>query len=110
LMALAAKLDAEFGQGGPGGKGPGKKGDKGPGGFKGKDSGGPGGPGGPAGFGGPPRPGQIMPPFLQNQLNLTSDQKMQLNELQKQVDGKLDSILTDQQKQQLREMRMKKDD
>jgi hypothetical protein len=37
LMALAAKIDAAFGQGGPGGKGPGKKG---PGGKKG-DKGGP---------------------------------------------------------------------
>jgi hypothetical protein len=120
LMAVAAKMDAEFGPGGPGGKGPGGKGDKGfggkgekgfggkggPGGFKGKGPGGPGGfGGGPGGFGGPPQSGQILPAFLQDQLNLTGDQKKQLNELQKHVDGQLDKILTDQQKQQLKEMR-----
>jgi hypothetical protein len=65
----------------------------------------PGGPGGPGGFGGPPRPGQILPPFLQEELGLSADQKKQIAELQKEVDGKLDKILTDAQKQQLKEMR-----
>jgi hypothetical protein len=116
LMALAAKLDAEYGpsgkgdfKGGPGGKGPkgekgfGSKGDKGPGGPKGK--GGFGGPGGPGGFGGPPQPGQILPPYLLDQLNLTDDQRKQLDDLQKHVSSQLDKILTDQQKQQLKDMR-----
>jgi hypothetical protein len=118
LMALAAKIDAEYGQGGFGGKGPkgekgpggkGPKGEKGPGGKGPGGKGGPGGPGkgqgGPGGFGGPPQAGLIMPPFLQDQLNLTGDQKKQLGELQKQVDSQLDKILTDQQKQQLKEIR-----
>jgi EF hand len=65
----------------------------------------PGGPGGPGGFGGPPRPGQILPPFLQEELGLSADQKKQIAELQKEVDAKLDKILTDAQKQQLKEMR-----
>jgi hypothetical protein len=66
--------------------------------------GGPGGPG-PGGFGGPPRPGQILPPFLQDRLNLTAEQKKQLDELQKEVDGKLGKILTAGQKKQLQDMR-----
>ncbi|HXY33106.1 MAG TPA: EF-hand domain-containing protein [Planctomycetaceae bacterium] len=68
----------------------------GPGGF---------GPGGPGGFGGPPRPGQILPPFLQEELSLTADQKKQVALLQKEVDEKLDKLLTEQQRQQLKEMR-----
>jgi hypothetical protein len=99
LMALAAKLEAAIGdeRGGPGGFGPG-----GPGGR-----GGPGGPGGPGGFGpgGPPQPGQVLPPFLQEQLKLTAEQKKQLADLQKEVDDKLGKILTDDQKKQLKEMR-----
>ncbi len=78
-----------FGPGGPGG----------PGGF------GPSGPGGPGGFGGPPQPGQIMPPFLADRLKLTDEQKKKLDELQKDVDSKLEKILTDEQKKQLKEMR-----
>src|SRR5437899_1311594 len=94
LMALAAQLEAEFGRGdergrfgGPGGGGPG--GFDGPGGFgrRGRGSDAPGGPGGP-GMGGPPQPGQIMPSFLQERLNLTAVQKQQLEGLQKEGDGK----------------------
>ena len=109
LMALAAKLDAEVG---PRGRGPDDRGpgDRGPGGPPGgpddRGPGGPGdrGPGGPGGFG-PPRPGQILPGFLQNALKLTDDQKKQLDDLQKEVDAKLDKILTDDQKKQMKEMR-----
>jgi hypothetical protein len=97
LMALAAKLEAEYGQGG------GRGGPGGPGGPGGR---GPGGPGGRGGFGpgGPPQPGQILPPFLQERLNLTADQKKQVEELQKEVDARLGKILTDEQKKQLKEM------
>jgi outer membrane protein assembly factor BamB len=73
------------GFGGPGG---------GPGGFGGR--------GGPGGFGGPPQPGQLVPGFLQERLNLTADQKKQLDELQKDVDGKLGKLLTEEQNKQLR--------
>jgi hypothetical protein len=112
LMALAAREDegpaggpgaGPRGPGGPGGFGPGGPGGLGgpggPGGF------GPGGRGGPRGFGGaPPRPGQVLPPFLQERLNLSADQKKQLEQLQKEVDDQLGKILTEEQKQQLKEM------
>ncbi len=66
-------------------------------------------PGGRGGFGpptgGPPQPGQVMPPFLQDMLKLTADQKKQLAELQKEVDSKLGKILTAEQKKRLQEMR-----
>jgi Spy/CpxP family protein refolding chaperone len=67
----------------------------------------PGGPGGPGGRGpgGFAQPGQILAPFVQDQLKLTADQKKKLEELQKEVDGKLDKILTDDQKKQLKDMR-----
>jgi hypothetical protein len=148
LMALAAKLEAEYGQaggrggfGGPGGPGPGDFGPRGrgrggrggpggpgadrgqpdrggqgqPGGFGGPGGPGAGGPGGfgarggrgPGGFGGPPRPGQIMPAFLQERLNLTEEQKKKLDELQKEVDSKLARLLTDEQRKQLEEMRQR---
>src|SRR5713101_1529455 len=92
LIALAAKLDSESvqddGPGGPGRRGP--RGFGGPGGGPGGGRGGPDGPGGPGpgGFGGPPQPGQILPSFLQDRLNLSADQKKQIDDLQKDVDGK----------------------
>jgi hypothetical protein len=46
-----------------------------------------------------------LPPFLQEQLNLTADQKKQVALLQKEVDEKLAKLLTDEQKQQLKQMR-----
>jgi hypothetical protein len=85
LVAFATKLAAEEGAGGGRRRG-----------F---------GPGGPGGFGGPPRPGQILPPFLQEELKLTADQKKQIALLQKEVDEKLDKVLTAEQRQQLKEMR-----
>ncbi len=92
LTALAAKDAANFG--GPGGFGP----PGGPGGF-----GPPGGPGGP--MMGPPRPGEILPAFMQRALDLTAEQKAQLEELQKDVDARLAKILTDAQKKKLEQMR-----
>jgi hypothetical protein len=125
LQALAVKLAAEEpagGRGGPGG-GPGAPGG-GPGGMRGRGPGGPGGPGGGQGGpgggpggpgggrgrgpggpdGGPPQPGQIMPGFLQDELHLSDKQKKQLDALQKDVDAKLEKILTEEQKKQLKEM------
>ncbi len=78
------------GFGGPGG---------GPGGF--------GGPGGGPGFGGPggpPRPGQILPPMLRQRLSLTPAQEKEIDALQKDVDAKLAKILDDEQRQQLKQM------
>jgi hypothetical protein len=67
------------------------------------------GKGGPGGFGGGfgarmGAPGQIMPAFLQDMLKMTDEQKKQLADLQKEVDGKMDKILTDDQKKQLKEL------
>jgi outer membrane protein assembly factor BamB len=88
--------------GGLGGRGPG--GDGAPGGRR---PGGDGAPGGGrrglGGFGARPQPGQIMPTFLQERLNLSAEQKQQLDELQKDVDGRLAKILTDEQQKQLKE-------
>jgi outer membrane protein assembly factor BamB len=61
--------------------------------------------GSPAGFAMPPRPGQVLPSSLQERLKLTAEQKKQYEELQKQVDAKLDKIYTAEQKKQLKEMR-----
>jgi len=115
LIALAREMDSaagdEGGRGGFGGRGKGKRGKGGP---PDDDDGPPGGPGGrgrgPGGFGGrgpggPPRPGQILPSFLQDELELTAEQKKQIDALQKEVDVKLDKILTDVQRKQLKEMR-----
>lgn len=87
----------------PGGKGgePGKGGQPG---GKGGKGGFPGGPGGKGGFG-MPAPGQIMPAFLQERLKLTDAQKKDLDALQKDVDAKLDKLLTEEQKKTLKEMR-----
>jgi EF hand len=108
LLALAAKLDAEGGEPGrgPGDRGPGDRGpgDRGPG-DRGPGDRGPGGPGGPGGRFGPPQPGVILAPMLQDRLQLTEQQKKQLADLQKEVDGKLDKILTEEQKTELKRMR-----
>jgi hypothetical protein len=77
--------------------------------------------GGPSGFGfgGPPpgggrgggpmmgmtRPGEILPQFLRQRLNLSAKQQKQLTALQKKVDDELAQILTAAQKKQLAEMR-----
>jgi Spy/CpxP family protein refolding chaperone len=62
----------------------------------------PGGFGGPPG--GPPQPGQVLPGFVQEMLNLTAEQKKQVEELQKEVDAKLAKILTAEQKKTLQQM------
>ena len=83
---------AERGPGGP------------PPGFGGPGFGGPG-FGGPGRFGGPAAtPGQILSPTIVDELNLKSQQKDQLSALQKEVDGKLALMLTDEQKRQFKEM------
>lgn len=52
-----------------------------------------------------PQPGQILPPFLQDELNLTDAQRRELRELQRDVDARLARILTGDQQRQLRQMR-----
>jgi outer membrane protein assembly factor BamB len=52
---------------------------------------------------GPPQPGQIMPAFLQDRMELTDGQKKQVQDLQKEVDEHLAKLLTDEQKKTLKE-------
>jgi len=102
LNALAAQVGSEAGSGGGGGDFKGGKGRKG---KDGGDFGPPDGEKGP-GFGKkgfPPRPGQVLPPFLQERLMLTDEQKKQIDELQKDVDARLAKILTEEQQKILRE-------
>jgi hypothetical protein len=76
----------------------------GPGGFGGPGR--PGGPGGPRmGMGGPPRPGEILPAMLRQRLNLTAAQEKQVADLQKEVDARLEQILTAEQRDELKTMR-----
>jgi hypothetical protein len=73
-----------------------------------KDKGGKGDKGFPGakGFGfGPPPLGQVMPPFVQDRLKLTDAQKKDLEALQKDVDAKIEKMLTDEQKKQFKEMK-----
>jgi hypothetical protein len=60
---------------------------------------------GPGGFAAMPAPGQIMSVSTQVTLKPTPEQKTQLSALQKEVDAKLDKVLTDDQKKQLKQMR-----
>ena len=104
LMTLATKLEADIGSGGRGGPGgPGAPG--GQGGGPGGDRGGPGGSGGGRGAGGPPQPGRIFAPNVLESLALTAEQTKQLDDLQKEVDMKIEKLLTDDQKKLLQQMR-----
>ena len=60
----------------------------------------PGFPGGPG-----PQPGVILPAPLQERLELTAEQKEKLAQLQKDVDAKLGSILTEEQKKRLDQLK-----
>jgi hypothetical protein len=107
-----------FPGGGPPGGGPGGPGFGGPG-FGGPGGGGPGGrrPGGPGpggqgpgGFGGPgrgnfrmPQVGDLLPPFLLDQLQLTEAQRAEYDQLQREVREELNKIWNDDQQQRLRE-------
>jgi hypothetical protein len=96
LLAVASLGTAQPPEGGK--EGPkGGKGDKGPGGKGGR--------GDKGGRFGPPPVGQVLPPFVQDQLKLTADQKKELEAIQKDVDARLNKLLTDDQKQQLKQMR-----
>lgn len=100
LAALETKEAPAPNQGGPGFGGPG-----GPG-FGG--SGGPPGGFGRRGPGGPNRPGaltgEILPPEIHEQLELTATQEKDLAALQKDVDTRLAKILTAEQKKQVESM------
>lgn len=96
LTALFNKESASLSQGGRGAPGgAGVRDDRGN-----PPQGGPG--GGRAGFG-PPQPGQVLPLFLRESLNLNAEQQKQLDELQRDVDARLSRILTEAQRRQLQE-------
>jgi hypothetical protein len=48
-----------------------------------------------------PFPGQIIPPFLQTQLKLTPEQREKIDKIQKETEGKVMEVLTDEQRKQL---------
>jgi hypothetical protein len=84
-------------RGGPGGRGrPGAAGQR-------PAPGGPDERGGPDGPGGRPRPepGEVLPRFLRDRLELTDDQEKQLTELENDARGRLAKILTSEQKKTL---------
>jgi hypothetical protein len=60
--------------------------------------------GGSGAIGGRPQMGQILRPSVVETLNLTESQKEELAELQKLVDDRLAKILTDKQKQQIKDL------
>jgi hypothetical protein len=93
LASLAVKEHSDESGGGPPGFG------GGPPGF------GPRGGGPPGGFMGGGRPGEILPRMLQERLKLTPEQKSDLDALQKELDARLDKILSAEQKTQLKQMR-----
>ncbi|MFO0802862.1 MAG: hypothetical protein U0791_07035 [Gemmataceae bacterium] len=79
----------------------GQPGQPGKGGFQ---PGGKGGPGG--GFGGGRGvPGQILSAGTIERLKLTDDQKKALADLQKEIDSKLDKMLTDEQRAEFKKMK-----
>lgn len=76
-----------------------------PGEFGGRQGGGGGRQGRGGAFGAFAPPGEIMPSFLQGILQMSDEQKKQLEDLQKEADGKLDKILNDEQKKELKTVR-----
>lgn len=64
------------------------------------------GPPGMGGFG-MPRPGDIIPPFIADILELSPDQKTKLDSMQKEVDRKLDALFTEAQRNQWRQLRQR---
>jgi hypothetical protein len=52
-----------------------------------------------------PRPGEVLPGFLADSLNLSAEQRKKLAELQRETDGKLGALLTAEQKKQLEDMK-----
>ena len=101
LFAVASFGTAQPPEGPKGGKNDKVKGEKGDKGGK-NDKGFPG--KGPGAFGPPPL-GQILPVFVQDQLKLTDAQKKELEAMQKDLDAKLEKLLTEDQRKALKEMK-----
>jgi len=63
-------------------------------------------PGGFGGFGGRGgAPGQVLSPGLQDRLKLSDEQKKKVEDLQKDLDNKINGILNDEQRKQLDEIK-----
>lgn len=60
---------------------------------------------GPPGGFAPPRPGDVLPAPTQNALQMSEAQRKELADLQKEVDARLEKILTPDQRSQLKRMR-----
>jgi len=71
----------------------------------GPPGGGPGGFGGPPGGMRPPRPGEVLPDPLRGALRLTEEQRKKFDELQREIDGKVEQLLTEDQRAMLRRIR-----
>jgi hypothetical protein len=56
-----------------------------------------------AGPGGPPQPGQLLPSSVRDALSLTEEQKKQVDAFQKETDGKLHQLLTEEQTKQFKD-------
>src|SRR5262245_43022176 len=63
----------------------------------------PGRPGGFAGLGAPP--GTVLSPRVQENLKLTDEQKKKIEELQKEVDTRIQKVLTEEQNKQLKDLK-----
>src|SRR5262249_31013449 len=59
--------------------------------------------GAPGGPGGPPQGVQIIPGFVQGMLNLSEDQRKDLDAFHKDLEAKLDKLLTEEQRKSLKE-------
>jgi hypothetical protein len=58
---------------------------------------------GPGGFGAPTQPGQILTAITRDIVGLSSEQRKQVDDIQKDVDARLDKLLADEQRKQLQE-------
>jgi hypothetical protein len=65
-------------------------------------------PGGP-GPGDPQQPGRIFSPAQQDTLKLSAAQRSRLEAIQKEIDARLETLLTEDQKQQLQAMQRRPD-
>jgi spore coat protein CotH len=61
--------------------------------------------GGPPGGGARPRPGEVLPAPLRDALRLTEEQRKKFDELQREVDGKVEQLLTEDQRATLKRVR-----
>jgi len=53
----------------------------------------------------PPRPGEVLPMPVRDALRLTDEQKRRFDELQREIDGRVEQLLTEDQRTTLRRLR-----